>query len=303
MPEVAVKKINMADDSIVIGADIGGSHITAARVNLARKQLIDASLVRSPVDSLAAAPEVIAQWAYCIKAAAGGNFFSKICLAMPGPFDYEAGICLIRNQAKYPMLYELNVKKLLAEELNLAAGDIYINNDAACFLQGEVFCGSMRGFDKAIGVTLGTGLGTAIYENGLARSADLWNMPFKESIAEDYLSTRWFLKYYAAVSNNTIYGVRELVALAPANNIIKSMFDEFGSNLAHFLTRFIAQTGARAVVIGGNIVQAFPLFKNALMTGIQNHLHDITIVPSALGEPAALIGAGSFWHHHSSTVL
>ena len=64
---------------------------------------------------------------------------------MPGPFDYEAGICLIRDQNKYPMLYGLNVKEHAGAGLAINADDIYINNDAACFLQGEVFCGSVSG--------------------------------------------------------------------------------------------------------------------------------------------------------------
>jgi glucokinase len=292
----------MADSSIVIGADIGGSHITAACVDLEKKQMITASLVRCTVHSLGTAQQVISEWAHCIKDAAGQHAVSKVCLAMPGPFDYAEGICLIQDQDKYPMLYGLNVKKLLASALDISAEDIYINNDAACFLQGEVFCGSVRGFDKVIGVTLGTGLGSAVYENGVSHSADLWKMPFHHGMAEDYLSARWFLKSYAAVTGNTIQGVRELAAMAPANEWVNNLFNEFGTNLALFLNRFVADTGAQAVVIGGNIAQAFPLFKHALITGVQNHFPGITIVPSLLGEQAALIGAGSFWHHQQSTI-
>jgi glucokinase len=168
-------------------------------------------------------------------------------------------------------------------------------------LQGEVFCGSVTGYQQVIGVTLGTGLGTAAYSNGAAHSADLWNMSFKEGIAEEYLSTRWFLQRYAAITGNTISGVRELAALAPANNWVNSLFDEFGTNLAAFLNEFIAQTNAQAVVIGGNIAQAIPLFKNSLLEGTDNRA--VHIAHSSLGEQAALIGAGSFWHHQNSTVI
>jgi glucokinase len=292
----------MADDSIVIGADIGGSHITAARVDLVKKQMITGSLTRCTVDSLAAAEQVIAEWAHCIKEAAGQHAASKICLAMPGPFDYATGICLIQDQSKYPMLYGLNVKKLLAEELDISIEDIFIHNDAACFLQGEVFCGPVSEFDKVISVTLGTGLGSAVYENGIAYSADLWKMPFNNGIAEDYLSARWFLRSYASITGDNINGVRELTSLAHANEWVNSLFDEFGKNLSIFLNRFIADTGAKAVVIGGNIAQAFPLFKNTLITGVHSHFPGITIVPSVLGEQAALIGAASIWHHQQSTV-
>ena len=293
----------MSGDSIVMGADIGGSHITTARVDLEKKQMITASLKRCGVDSMAAAQQVIGEWAQCIRSAAGEDRFSTVCLAMPGPFDYEEGICLIQDQQKYPMLYGLNVKKLLAAALDIPASAIHIYNDAACFLQGEVFCGSVSGFDRVIGVTLGTGLGSATYVNGIAHSADLWNMPFNNGIAEDYLSGRWFLKNYDTSTGNTIEGVRELAALAPANEWVRNLFDEFGRNLAIFLNTFIsASGGVQAVVIGGNIAQAFTLFKNTLITGVQQHHPTITIAPSELGEQAALIGAGSFWHHQQSTV-
>ena len=292
----------MTNHSIVIGADIGGSHITAAQVDLTAKQLIASSLVRLHVDSMAAAQEVIDEWAKCIKQAMQHGRFKKICLAMPGPFDYSAGICLISNQHKYPMLYGLNVKDMLALSLEIAAGDIYINNDAACFLQGEVFCGSVIGCQQVVSVTLGTGLGTAVYENGSARSADLWNMPFNDGIAEDYLSTRWFVKRYAAISGSSISGVKELAGLAMHDEWVRALFNEFGNNLAAFLNGFIASTGAKAVVIGGNIAQSFPLFKDTLLAGVGSRFGDVIITTSVLGETAALIGAASCWSHHSTVM-
>jgi glucokinase len=292
----------MTRPSIVIGADIGGSHITAAQVDLTNKQLIASSLVRLPVNSLAAAPEVIATWALCIKQAMQQQRLQKICLAMPGPFDYEAGICRISDQNKYPLLYGLNIKELLAPVLEVAASDIQINNDAACFLQGEVFSGSVSGYQHAVSVTLGTGLGTAIYENGAARSADRWNMPFQDSIAEEYLSTRWFVKQYAVITGDQIHGVRELAAQALSNNLVKGLFAEFGKNLAAFLNRFIDETGAKAVVIGGNIAQSYPLFKNALLTGMESRHADVFLTTSVSGELAAVLGAGSFCYQQPGVI-
>lgn len=277
--------------SIVIGADIGGSHITAAQIDVTDKQLISSSLVRLHVDSKAPAQEVINVWANCIKQAMQHEQVDKICLAMPGPFNYEEGICLINDQDKYPQLYGLNVKKMLAKALDVHPDAIYINNDAACFLQGEVFCGSVSKQQHVISVTLGTGLGTAIYKNGKAISADLWNMPLCEGIAEDYLSTRWFVNRYAAISGCRVSGVKELAGLAMHDELVRCLFNEFGNNLALFLNRFIEQTGVKAVVIGGNIAQSFPLFKDALLAGVRARYPSVFIITSVLGEQAALVGA------------
>jgi glucokinase len=292
----------MTSHSIVIGADIGGSHITAAQVDVTGRQLIASTLVRLQVDSMAAAKDVIDVWATAIKQAMQHAPVNKICLAMPGPFDYETGICLIRDQNKYPKLYGLNVKEMLVLALEINADDIYINNDAACFLQGEVFCGSVSGYQHVVSVTLGTGLGTAVYENGSARSADLWSMPLYEGIAEDYLSTRWFVKRYTAISGSVVSGVKELVGQAMHDELIRTMFNEFGDNLAIFLNRFIESSGAKAVVIGGNIAQSFPLFKDALLAGINTRFGEVFITTSVLGEGAALVGAAGFWSQRSSMV-
>ena len=277
--------------SIVIGADIGGSHITAAQIDVTDKRLINTSLVRMHVDSLASAQEVINIWASCIRQAMQQEQVTKVCLAMPGPFNYEEGICLISDQNKYPQLYGLNVKIMLAEALHIQPAAIYINNDAACFLQGEVFCGSVNDQHVAISVTLGTGLGTAIYKNGQSASADLWNMPLHDSIAEEYLSTRWFVNRYAAISGSAVSGVKELAGMAMHDGLVRALFNEFGKNLALFLNQFIESTGAAAVVIGGNITQSFPLFKDALLAGVQARYPKVLIVSSVLGEEAALVGA------------
>ncbi|WP_207510382.1 ROK family protein [Longitalea luteola] len=286
--------------TLVIGADIGGSHITAAQVDVQTRQLIVPSLVRLHLDSMAAAEEVIDVWASGIRQAMQHNRITNISLAMPGPFDYEKGICLISDQNKYPMLYGLNVKTMLAEALAIAPSAVCLNNDAACFLQGEVFGGCVSGCEHVISVTLGTGLGTAVFENGQARSADLWNMPFKSGIAEDYLSARWFVQQYTAIAGNAISGVKELAGLAMRDEWVQALFTEFGNNLAAFLSRFIEQTGAQAVVIGGNIAQSYPLFKDALLATTRSRFPKVRIVRSELGEQAALLGAAGFFSQQPS---
>ncbi len=104
----------MTSPSIVIGADIGGSHITAARVDLTNKQLITSSLVRLSVNSMATCTEVNCYAGRIVlNGPCSNNGLKRVCLAMPGlPSDYEAGICLISDQNKYPMLYGIECKRI-----------------------------------------------------------------------------------------------------------------------------------------------------------------------------------------------
>lgn len=281
----------MPATDFVLAVDIGGSHITAALIDMTARKLIADSLVRKAVDANAGAYEIISSWGDCLLAAKGTAAISKVCLAMPGPFDYEKGISLMKGQGKFDSLYNKNVKELLAEALGVNADAFFFENDAACFLQGEVFAGCAQGFDKAIGVTLGTGLGTATYDNGRSHSADLWCFPFLDGIAEDYLSTRWFLKSYEETTGEKINGVKELAALAETDAAARQLFSEFGKNLAHFLHSFTEQEVPQAIVIAGNIAKAYHLFGTEVEETISQQHPSVQLKKSLLGEGAALLGS------------
>jgi glucokinase len=282
---------------MVLGVDIGGSHITATLVNLEIESIIKSSEVREPVNAKGTATEIITQWSSVIKRAFDKQNIpvSNIGIAMPGPFDYNKGIAWIKNQDKYNALYGLNVKELLAESLNVPSQNIRFLNDAESFLKGEAFSGAAKGTSKAIGLTLGTGLGSARYIYGNVEDADLWHSPFLNGIAEDYLSTRWFIAKYLELTGKKVNGVKELSALANEDNAALKTFEEFGYNLAHFLTDVIKKDEPDIVVLGGNIAHAFNLFSKELNKQLDNLIYIPTIKKALLGEEASLIGAASCW--------
>ena len=283
--------------NLVLGADIGGSHITVGMVNLAERRLVSALCVRKPVNSHASAEEIISVWSsamleLCEKESVSAG---KIGIAIPGPFDYEIGISLIKDQDKYDALYGLNIKNLLSEKLGIKPSDINLINDAGCFLQGEAFGGAAYGFDDAIGVMLGTGLGTAKYHNKIAVDANLWCSPFNNGIAEDYLSTRWFVKRYKEIANESILNVKELSDRANTDANAHQVFDEFGRNLGIFLNKFINDEKPQVLICGGNISNAFNLFGTALTNQLWLQQNNVIVKKVHLGEESALIGAASSW--------
>ncbi|WP_266206132.1 hypothetical protein [Pontibacter kalidii] len=91
---------------------------------------------------------------------------------------------------KYDSLYEANIKLLLERKLGVDADTIKFKNDAVCFLQGEVLGGAAKGYSCAIGLTIGTGSGTPRYCHSESEDAELWQMPFREAIVEEFISTR-----------------------------------------------------------------------------------------------------------------
>lgn len=291
----------MKQRQFATGVDIGGSHITAALIDVNERKIVSSSLSRFSINAGGEVAEVIETWSKCIGQAAKETGEDQVCLAMPGPFDYDQGISGIKGQAKYEKLFGLNVKDLLGASLQLPASAIYMDNDAACFLHGEVFAGNARNYHdtRVIGITLGTGLGSAVYDKGHAYSADLWDMPFRDRIAEDFLSTRWFLKRFEELTGQQVSGVKDIAAKVGESEIAQSVFDEFGKNLSAFLLEFIRRESPAAMVIGGNIAKAYELFKSELEPVIYGHDPSIKIHLSSLGEEASLLRAVGSWYAHS----
>ncbi|PSL45659.1 glucokinase [Chitinophaga niastensis] len=280
--------------SIVLGADIGGSHITTALIDQHSRSIIPGSLYRAHVNSHGSAGEIIKCWGDIIqKSLDTANGVNQIGIAMPGPLDYEAGISLIRGLHKYEALYGLNIKELLAQQLQTEARYIKIANDARCFLQGELFNGAVKNQHTVTGLILGTGFGSAIAENGIARDASFFETPFLASRAEDYFCSRWFVKRYNELTSlQTVTNVKEIAALAATEcPAAIAVFHEFGSNLALFLS--LLRPTPELVLLGGNIAKTFSLFNPALQEGLNKYHLQISFVLSILGEDAPLLGAAS----------
>ncbi|RZK52920.1 MAG: ROK family protein [Pedobacter sp.] len=282
---------------LILGVDIGGSHITTGIVDIEKKGLIPESIKRKYIDSSGYPENILNGWTEIINESfeCYKGEIKRIGIAMPGPFDYENGISLIKDQDKFKSLYQLNIKQELAQRLSINPSDINFINDAAAFMQGEVFCGAAKGYSRALGLTLGTGLGSAVVVNGQSKDAELWNSKFLNGIAEDYFSTRWFVTKYKSLTDITLDGVKELADVVKTDLYAMQVFNEFGRGLGHFLADIIKETEAEVVILGGNIAQAFNLFAPHLIENLKAlHLHT-EIKITELNEHAALIGAASSW--------
>ena len=281
--------------NLVVGVDIGGTHITAALIDLQSHTIVPTSLIRHSVNANGDVDQIMEQWSNAIKECRSSNAASSkdIGIAMPGPFDYEKGISLIKGLDKYEVLYNLNVKELLASKLDIEVKNISMMNDASCFLKGEIFCGTSGDCQNVIGITLGTGLGSAIYKNGIDIDGDLYCTPFNGKTAEDYLSARWFIKRYKELTGTSSLNVKEISNRIPEDKNADLVFKEFGENLGEVLASFITKHGAEKVIIGGNIMKAWDLFIEETEKVLKSNSIHVTLLKAKLGEESALMGAGS----------
>ncbi|KQR91127.1 ROK family transcriptional regulator [Chryseobacterium sp. Leaf180] len=276
----------------VIGIDIGGSHITLAKVDTDKKVLDHSQYIRRNVDSFGAREEIISGWVSAMEELILASDRDSVLLgiAMPGPFDYPNGVAKML-QGKFIELYDFDIKTELASRLSLKNSQIHFVNDAAAFLEGEVFSGCAQNKDKVFGITLGTGLGTTFYQNGEATDEDLWDTPFRESISEEYLTTRWFTKRYHELTGKQISGTKDL--FEEPKNIQTQIFDEFGQSLGEFIAKYVAAYQPTLLILGGNIAKAFADFESSLKKVLDDNQIKMQICLSEIFEDAAILGAAS----------
>ncbi|WP_223608613.1 ROK family protein [Chryseobacterium sp. OSA05B] len=277
----------------IVGIDIGGSHITMAQVDPEKREIISSTYVREHVDSFGPKENIFSAWISAIEKVTHDLVKSELLIgiAMPGPFNYENGISLMQ-QGKFIDMYQVNIKQELIERLSISADQIYFVNDAGAFLEGEVFGGCVREYSRIFGVTLGTGLGTAFYDGKVASDEDLWDSPFKDSICEDYLATRWFVNHYKALTGGEISGTKDL--LDQPEDIQTKMFDEYADSFAEFIVQYVRNYDPEVLVIGGNIAKVYPYFKKRLNQHLEAQKINLPIKISAIFEDAAILGAAGY---------
>ncbi|WP_207423024.1 ROK family protein [Desertivirga brevis] len=286
----------MMDKPIVVGACIEDAFISAGLVNLESRELVQSSLRRKRVNPSGSKEEIISAWSGVLKEVMSMPGFSsgKVGIGIPGPVEYEEGIYHTLNKDRYGNLENQNVKQLLSEQTGIAKEDFKLINDAASFFHGEVFGGAVRGYKKSFGLTLGVGLGSARYDNGVLEDANLWNMPFADGVAEDYLSVNWLVNRFKALSGIEVLDLVEMKRYAPDPNV-QQVFDEFASNLASFLLEVIKTEKPEVVLIGGHMESSNKYFfdkvkETVLLNGVK-----VPIMRAILGEKASVIGAASTW--------
>ena len=294
---------------ILIGADIGGSHISCMAVDPADHSVIKEFSVRKDVDSQADSETILSVWSVALSELIkliGKSNLAGIGFAMPGPFDYQAGIAWFKGVKKFDSLYGINIRQELRHRLGLSETiPVRFINDATAFAIGEAWIGKASGFRRCMAITLGTGFGSAFLRDGIPviegdevpKDGCVWHIPYGNSIANDYFSTPWFVERYKELTGKRISGVKEiteeLVAYKATGNRQQAIgiFKEFGKNLGDFLAPFLSLFKAECLVIGGSIANGFPHFKDPLEAALEAGNCNIPVFVSEMGELAAIAGA------------
>ncbi|MBP5640424.1 MAG: ROK family protein [Victivallales bacterium] len=258
---------------MILTLDIGGTFIKSAVFK--NGELLQ-RLPQIPSCSKGSREEIAAA---ILKAIRQAGKVSRIAVSIPGPFDYKNGIFLAEHKFAA-------VKDCAFSEFTDGIPASFIH-DANAFLLGELLHGAGRGFLRVGGITLGTGLGAAFSIGGdlqlnsmgsPSENVSLWKQPYRDGIAEDYVSARALLKNFPGMD------AKELEVMAANGDIqAKHAWEEFSAHLHQLLREWKARLTPDVIILGGQL-------RKGLFLG-EPIPADLNLRFSELGEDAALWGA------------
>ncbi|MFF0474013.1 ROK family protein [Streptomyces sp. NPDC004284] len=293
--------------------EIGGTHVTAALVDLARPRPRAAGTVRLPLDAHAGAAallDTVATAGRRVGAPAG----SVWGVAVPGPFDYPAGVGRFRDVGKFESLNGVDVGAELTARLPARPRALAFLNDADAFALGEYHAGAAAGRRRALGITLGTGVGTSFLDagapvtegplvppDGRAHLLSIDGRPL-----EDVVSRRAIRARYARLAGPRAGNpdVREIAGLArtgeaAAAATLRHCFEALGRALAPWCARFRPDV----LVAGGSLTASWDLIAPPLRAGLaatgESLPAGMELRPAAQPHDAPLVGA-AHWAERSA---
>jgi glucokinase len=285
----------------VLTYDVGGSHVNAGLCGLADLKVVRlAGAHLAGVDTFEAFADLLFRLGN--EAAAGEKSIDGASLAVPFPFDVDAGMSLMEH--KLTALYRRDLRGALAERFHWNRDRFRFLNDAGAYLLGEVGAGAVEGAARAVGLTLGTGVGCAFAVDGVqVREGDgvppggeIWDYPYGDGTVEDLISTRAVKGEYLARTGRELE-VSEIAAAA-ADADARAVFESFGRHLGDVLRDVVAPFRPDMVVIGGGIARSASLFLPQAEKQIAGL--GFRVVRSALWDQAPLVGAAHFWREQTS---
>ena len=289
--------------------EVGGTHATAVLVTADPWDLIRDSLRLVPLDADGTTTEILDELAAAANGLRVGRRAEWV-VAVPGPFDYEGGVGLFRDVGKFESLYGVDVRLGLLRRIRPEPTEIRFLNDADAFGVGEYAVGAARGHDRALCITLGTGVGSAFLDSGRPVNSGP-TVPPDGSIhlvvhdgrpLEETVSRRAIRAAYAAATGKLagqpapdvhVIAARSRQGDEHARSVLQKAFVGLGAALAPLVQRF----EAGVVVIGGSIASSWDLVEPAIrlgLSGVAPDLDHLDIRPAQRSADAALLGA-AFW--------
>jgi glucokinase len=282
----------------VIGIDLGGTAIKLGRFTEDGKCL-QSLTVETPQPPI---PEkILLLMVNAIAQLDPSHNSVSIGVGMPGPSDPDGRIALV--SINLPGWHDVPLAAWLEEKTGKPT---ILANDANCAGLGEAWLGAGRRFQNFILLTLGTGVGGAIFISGklfighhgaagelglitLHADGPMCNSGNQGSL-EQFTSIR-------AIHRLTGKEPSELGALAEMGDIQALEFwAEYGRNLGIGLSSLVYVLTPEAILLGGGISASSKFFLPTVKAEIEKRVFitsriGLEILPAELGNAAGMLGA------------
>jgi glucokinase len=297
----------------MIGAlDIGGTKIAAGMVDENGRLLAHTSCPTHPTESFEPALERMVLMLQHTAREAGGTL-EGIGVGCTGPVSPELGT--IGKVEFMPAWEGANLVAALSEPMGVS---VALENDADAAGLGEWAWGAGKGIQAFLMVTVGTGIGVSLVINGqLYRGVSAAHPEIGHHVIDpsgplcfcgahgcwEVLSSgpaleRWAQAQHPRKKPLTAHQLCDQAmqgnqnALAAVNHVGRY----FAIGLANLVTLYIPER----VALGGGLMQAYPLFRDAIQSTIAQNCglvpHEkVQVVPVALGAHSGLVGAAQVW--------
>ena len=287
-----------------IGVHIGGNHISCAAVDLENRMIVPGSYYRGLSENNSSSGLILLLWATYIRKsiqAVGEENVIGIGFSMPGPFDYLNGIADFRGVPKYEDLTGIDISKNIENQLFLKSKvNIRYINDAIGFALGENWAGLSAGKESSVAVILGEGFGSAFIRNNMPVISGenvppkgiVYNLSYKGKLAEETFSRRGLLNNLNDITDQKFRTIKAIANLAKIDPKIKSVFKNFGSELAEFMSPILTRFKPDICILGGEFSECFDLFSGNFKNGLSEKVpHPIEVLCTQELDYTFILGA------------
>ena len=274
-------------NSIVLGIDIGGTHLKVGRV----ENGIIVKQKSNNVDINATKEETLLSLFEAIDSILNSDV-TAIGIGVPAVVDPLTGV--VYDVQNIPSWKEVALKDIVEKRYNLP---VFLNNDANCFALGEKIFGKGKDYKNFIGLSIGTGIGMGIiinnnlYNGVLCGAGEVGMLPYKDGIIEEYSSSYFFSKNY----NQT---AEELSRKAAEGSEMElKAYAEFGTHLGECIKSILYMYAPEGIILGGSISKSFSLFKESIEFSLKSFAYQKQIekfkIEASNQEGISILGAAS----------
>ncbi|MFA5858310.1 MAG: ROK family protein [Elusimicrobiota bacterium] len=288
----------------IVGVDLGGTKVAAAVFNRTGK--IIGARVKLPTEKRFGKHSLLQSIYNTINMAIRDagikiNMVEGIGLGSPGPLDIESGRLLTPINLK--PLHGFNLRRCFENKYKVP---VRLQNDANIFVLGEAVYGAGKKCKIVYGVTLGTGLGSGlvidkkVYNGATGNAAEIWCLPYKSGIIEDYVSGRGIKNIFRKLTNMDVEPSIIAERARDGHKMAIYTWKLFGKHLAYALSCAVEVVDPEIVVVGGSVSKQYTLFFPSMKKWMSYYLRylpqkNVKVVPATLGSDSAVVGAAALF--------